>query len=229
MANRSPGDTPHAEGSGGLILGIIAVVIVLAMIGQCSSDDSELPAPEQMMDANMGAAIAQQAPASPEPLSAGSVQRGTRDLSSVLEAASYSGAMIYSQNCYDALGRDFSWSRLDVCGAFDALTSRALLSDETPIGNSEEGYFQSEASAGRYLAAATSAGETPEDADARLANLQSRIALTPLPVAQPSTEADPVVNDADRTGTGETTDGDHASHGIGVTQASITDPQDETS
>jgi hypothetical protein len=99
--------------------------------------------------------------------------------------------MVYSQNCYDALGRAFTWRKLDRCGGFDMLAVRAIDDAAAPPAG-ERDYFQSEAAAGRYLAAATSAGEPAEEADLRLSQLQARTARESAPA--PRQEA--VANDS---------------------------------
>jgi hypothetical protein len=99
--------------------------------------------------------------------------------------------MIYSQNCYDALGRKFTWSKLDACGAFDAEAVLAVGEDETTEGGAETAWFQSETAAGRFLKAAIAAGEPADEADARWSDLQARVAFkhevrVPPPVSSPS-------------------------------------------
>ncbi|MFS2109976.1 hypothetical protein ACCC88_09835 [Sphingomonas sp. Sphisp140] len=108
-------------------------------------------------------------------------------MSAVMQAEGLSGAMIYSQNCYDALSRAFSWAKLDVCGGFDMLAVKAADNAETEGLSAEVEYFASEAAAGRYLAVATKAGEAAEDADKRLEALQRRTdALAPKAKSAPS-------------------------------------------
>jgi len=114
--------------------------------------------------------------------------------------------MIYSQNCYDSLTREFTWAKLDRCGAFDLLSVRSLDAEaDTPT--SESSYFASEAAAGRYLAAATKAGEKPENADVRLEDLQKRIsnirAVKPVTATPDQSVAPEGANDADSAITGD--------------------------
>jgi hypothetical protein len=99
------------------------------------------------------------------------VKIGLRHFASSKEAGGVQGMMIYSQNCHEALGREFTWAKLDRCGAFD---QRASLELADEIG-AEATYFEQETVAGRYLAAAVKAGEPAEQADLRLASLQARI------------------------------------------------------
>jgi hypothetical protein len=130
-------------------------------------------------NSEMSNAISAQAPAPVEPLNKASVRRGIAQMRLAVGAESFSGAMVYSQNCYDALAREFSWAKLDQCGAADMFAVRSMESAETGELNSEAGYFQSEAAAGRYLAAATGAGEPAAKADLRLSELQVRAAKMP--------------------------------------------------
>lgn len=129
-----------------------------------------------MVDTNMGASIAAQSPPPPPAaLDAASVSRGVAHMRLASGAEGFSGAMIYSQNCYDALGRQFSWAQLDRCGAFDVIAARSIDAAEPADLTTENDYFQSEAVAGRYLAAATGAGQEAGAADTRLADLQRRV------------------------------------------------------
>jgi hypothetical protein len=95
------------------------------------------------------------------------------------------GGRIYSENCYAALSRKFSWARLDQCGGFD-VGAVAIADDGAEGTGSDMAYFGSEAAATRYLQAAVSGGAPPGEADQRLAALQSAMARfrpTPRPSA----------------------------------------------
>lgn len=146
---------------------------------------------------NIGGAIEAQSPAPVEPLSAASTNLGMGHLRAAFAAEGLPGAMVYSQNCYDALTREFSWAKLDTCGAFDLLAVRTADAG-APTGSSAEGvWFQSEAAAGRYLAAATGGGEEAANADIRLSELQARVARA-RPVVRataPESEEDEEVPD----------------------------------
>jgi hypothetical protein len=95
-------------------------------------------------------------------------------------AEGFSGAMIYSQNCYDGLAHSFTWAKLDTCGAFDMLAVRSIADAATTSLVNEAGYFQSEAAAGRYISAATAAGAPADGADTRLSALQTRVGQASL-------------------------------------------------
>ncbi|MEI9899142.1 MAG: hypothetical protein WDN31_02355 [Hyphomicrobium sp.] len=58
----------------------------------------------------------------------------------------------------------------------DALAARSVAAANTDGLDNEAGWFQDETAAGRYLAAATGAGEEPEAADRRFSELQARTA-----------------------------------------------------
>jgi hypothetical protein len=161
---------------GWLVLG--GVIAFILLVGQCS-DNSETSDHSALMNASnaeMGNAIAAQGPPPIQPLSEVSVGRGISHLRLAVSAEGFSGAMIYSQNCYDALTRKFSWAKLDQCGGADMLAVRSIENIDTAEFSSESAYFQSEAAAGRYLAAATGAGQPPTEADTRLSQLETRAA-----------------------------------------------------
>jgi hypothetical protein len=175
---------PNAEtrpASGDARLGwgvVIGIIFIIAVIGQCSTrnhvTDNSATAANFATDMS-NAVAAQGPPAAPEPLNAASISRGAAHLRTAFAAEGFSGAMIYSQNCYDALARQFAWAKLDQCGAFDALTARSIAdADMTGLDN-EIGWFQSETAAQRYLAAAIGAGQPAAEADRRLSDLQSRV------------------------------------------------------
>jgi hypothetical protein len=181
---------------------VIGIIFIIAVIGQCSSrnngtDNSATPANFATDVSN--AVAAQGPPPAPEPLNAASISRGASHLRTAFAAEGFSGAMIYSQNCYDALARQFAWAKLDQCGAFDALTARSIAdagAEMTGLDN-ETTWFQSETVAQRYLAAATGAGQPAADADHRLSDLQSRVAHSRTVgrrVASPSRDIGNTVN-----------------------------------
>lgn len=201
MVTVKPPATPSSTGQG-WALGIIGTVVLVILVGQCADDSSQsnLTALMNQSNAEMGNAIAAQAPAPAEPLSETSMVRGISHLRLAVRAEGYSGAMVYSQNCYDALARKFSWAKLDQCGAADMLAVRSIDSADISGLSSEAGYFESEAAAGRYLAAATGAGEPPGEADTRLSQLQSRLARERLAgVPAPVPKQDDAVIDGDPT------------------------------
>jgi len=184
-----------------LIAGIAGVIILALMIGKCSSDTTsnttDLTA-ANMAASNISTAVAAQGPPPVQPLSEAAIKTGTAQLRQAERAESLSGAMIYSQNCYDALSRQFSWTKLDSCGAADMLAVRTVPEIDIAGLDSEAKYFDSEAAAGRYLAAATGASEPADEADRRLSQLQARVAHTPLPVRRPAVIPDETLmgNDA---------------------------------
>jgi hypothetical protein len=155
---------------------VIGFILLVAAASQCSRRDN--PANASAADANYSTAlsntVAAQGPAPVQPLSIASVARGISHLRTAFGAEGFSGAMVYSQNCYDALAHQFTWAKLDQCGAFDALAARSIVdADMTDLDN-EASWFQSEAAAGRYLAAATGAGEQADEADRRFSDIQTR-------------------------------------------------------
>lgn len=173
---------PNNDGCAALGV-IIAIVVVVMAAGRCSSDtdNANSSAAANLMNDALSNGIEAQSPPPPEPLAAASITRGVAHLRLAVAAEGFPGAMIYSQNCYDALSRQFSWTKLDLCGGFDMLAVRSAASLEMSGLSSEAAYFESETAAARYLAAATGAGLETGAADARLSELQSRVARLPVP------------------------------------------------
>lgn len=164
-------ETQPKAGSSGwwIVLGIIGLVALVAM---CSSEDEtkqsfasqSLSEQVQAMRSPTATAIAS--------LDVPSVRKAKRHLDAVIDAEGLSGAMIYSQNCYDALSRAFSWAKLDQCGGFDLLAVMAVDTALVDDLDTEVEYFGSEEAAGRYLALAIKGGQEPGDADLRFIELQ---------------------------------------------------------
>lgn len=170
--------TPAKSSKGGwLVLG--AAVVLLFAIGRCSPTQTDTAsASDEASSGNVQQAIVAAVQAqSPPPVEALSLKAVGRGLSHIrlAEREGAAGEMIYSQNCYDALGRTFSWSKLDACGAFDAEAALSMEADETAGVGVETAWFQSEAAAGRFLKAATAAGEPSDEADTRWSALQARV------------------------------------------------------
>jgi hypothetical protein len=153
------------------------VIALLAVIGQCSSSNTAGSAATEASNTAQAAisdAIATQAPPLVLALKGSSVKVGEANLKKAA-VEGLPGEMIYSQNCYDALGRHFSWNKLDICGAFDMAAVRDLGDSDATGFDKETAWFENETAAGRYLKAAVAAGETEESADQRLSDLQARI------------------------------------------------------
>ncbi|HYJ53128.1 MAG TPA: hypothetical protein VEW04_08135 [Allosphingosinicella sp.] len=170
--------------NGCAIWGTIGIVLLLIYAAsRCSTGTSGTNVADAMNTANadMTNSIAAQTPPPVEPLNAASIARGAAHYRTAFAAESFPGAMIYSQNCYDALTREFTWAKLDRCGAFDQLAARAIGAPDAYAPTSEQDYFQSEAAAGRYLAAATGAGQPADQADQRLSALQAQAARQRAP------------------------------------------------
>lgn len=154
-----------------------AIGFVVFLVSQCSSDTASTASTDAASAAPqaIATAIATQSLPPVEVLNRVSVRKGAADLKKAAREG-LAGEMIYSQNCYDALSRHFTWSKLDTCGAFDAVASLSLEDDALEGTEKETAWLQSEAAAGRYLKAAISAGEGADEADQRLEALQARAA-----------------------------------------------------
>lgn len=187
-----PGKPGHEEGAWGVYAVIAGIVGLVLLSGQCSSDDDGSAANSAAFTNATFESEPEPSPEAPpavEALSAASVNRGLTHVRLAYAAEGFSGAMVYSQNCYDALGRSFSWAKLDTCGGADLLAVRALMDGDATALSNEADYFEGEAAAGRYLAAAVSAGEATAEADQRLSNLQAKIgAVRPLAAPKPAPE-----------------------------------------
>ena len=194
-----PPARPAAQNSDAWLgCGLVAAVLLgIGAISKCSGTPAPDNAAANFIDGSVSNGIAAQTPTPVEPLNAAAVTRGTAHLRLAITAEGFPGAMIYSQNCYDSLAHRFAWAKLDTCGAFDMLAVRSIADADTANLTTETGYFQSEAAAGRYLAAATAAGEPATAADSRLSQLQGRIAraatagrrAAPTPTPMPTREA----------------------------------------
>ena len=168
-----------------IAIGIGLVVMVIFALSQCDSKKSSTISAEQPFGAaSVTNQIEAMTPASEvKPFAPGEVTRAARHLRMAMANEGFSGAMIYSQSCYDGLSQRFSWSQLDRCGAFDLLAVRLGDRDQVQDLTNELEYFSPEPAAARYLALATKAGEQPESADLRLEALRARVSATPLPQA----------------------------------------------
>src|SRR4051794_5307696 len=96
----------------GCIVGLIiaGLIVVGLSVGKCSStttgNTSDASA-SNMAAGNISTAVAAQGPPPVHPLSETAVKQGVSQLRLAEKAESLSGAMVYSQNCYDALGHQF--------------------------------------------------------------------------------------------------------------------------
>lgn len=180
------------QGSGGnAILFIGGLILAGFAISKCSPSSTPQNASaisNNLLDSNLKSAVAAQAPPPVAPLSLKRVKAGQADFKVANAAEGLSGDMIYSQNCYDALSAEFSWSALDTCGAFDMRAVASANDADSNLLGKETAYFEAEAAAGRYLAAATGAGEDPDEADQRLSRLQDRVARSISKAGQRVTE-----------------------------------------
>jgi hypothetical protein len=172
----SPNGTPvppkHNDGVTAIVW-IVLISFVVFVISQCSGKSSNTPAAQnEIAQQAITSAIQAQSAQTVEPLGRSNVRIGIAHLKLAARAEELAGEMIYSQNCYDALGRHFTWAKLDQCGAFDMGASQSLGDDSALSTDKEALWFQSEVAAGRYLKAAIAAGEEAGKADIRLNDLQ---------------------------------------------------------
>ena len=180
MNGRPTGTTPKRSGAGFLwMLGIAGCVSVFANVSRCTpvtptSDAAKIVSTDPAIKSLNAAVAAQPLPAL-QPLSSAGVTKGTANMRKALNSEGLPGAMIFSQNCYDALSHSFGWRLLDICGSADFAATSSIPEDEASGMDKEIAYFQSEIAAARYLGAATGAGASTNVADERLAKLQARV------------------------------------------------------
>jgi hypothetical protein len=170
---QQPGAQPDSDQWGwGCGLAIL-VAVILSTTSLCSKEASQTVNGIGRSDNAVGLmnTSTDEVPPAPQPFSRSAAKVGFRHFRLAYRLEGATGAMIYSRNCYDALERHFSWAKLDTCGAFDMAASE-IVTSEDGLSSDEASYFDSEASAGRYLALATKAGEPTPEADARLVLLQ---------------------------------------------------------
>ena len=163
------------KGLGWVLFAIIVAGILAA--SQCTSTPTSPLNDNSSSDVsivNADASQAANATAPVSPLDLGAVSRGVANFGMVDSAGLEGGFKIYSENCYDALAKEFEWRRLDRCGGFDTTAVRAADNGSSTFTADEISYFDSETAAGRYLAAATAAGEDPGEADLRFSKLGVR-------------------------------------------------------
>jgi hypothetical protein len=168
---------PNKESSSGLAIGVAICVGVglIVLIGECSTphETSAVQAAKAAPEA-IATAIATDAIPPVEALDVAAVRKG-HDHLRLASKEGLAGEMIYSQNCYDALTHHFDWAKLDVCGSFDVSAAQTLDGDDAAGSDAELAWFDSEAAAGRYLKAATAAGEDADEADRRLDRLKEYV------------------------------------------------------
>jgi hypothetical protein len=176
--NVSTTQLPSKQGAG-CAWAVVGIVVLVVILSRCTPANTPGGNSTDNMTTNtqaaLSSAITAQTPPPEEPLSKGAVKSGFARIKSAMTAEGLAGEMIYSQNCYDALSRKFSWSKLDECGAADMEAVQLLGDGDTTGFEKEAAWFDSEAAAGRYLKAAAAAGESADAADTRLSDLQAAI------------------------------------------------------
>jgi hypothetical protein len=168
------GAGPQGQGSGKGIAAVVGVILLLGYFAgrERTSSSSEYQSPARPMSpmttSNNSAPVEMQY----QELQPGSAQRGHAHFRLVTQIEGLTGARIYSENCYAALARNFSWNKLDQCGAADLAASRLAASAFSDASAPDLSHFEPETAAARYLSAATGAGASAEVADQRLSALQ---------------------------------------------------------
>jgi hypothetical protein len=176
------GPVVKSDNSGCTIgIGVALLIAFFLAVGKCTGPQGNNTSASALNTAteSLTNSISAQDTPPVEPLSRTAVTRGIAHSKLAMNAEGLSGAMIYSQNCYDALSREFTWTKLDVCGAFDMMIVRAIADDVQTGLDKEANWFENETAAGRYISAATGAGEAADETDTRLSQLQARVARAP--------------------------------------------------
>ena len=175
--------TPRRDRSAAFGYGLLGLIVFLFIVGSsCSKQDTETNASAASENLQETADILDSAAEAgePVPLDASALRRGAAQLRSVASLDLAGSRQIFSRNCYDSLAMKFDWHQLDRCGGFDSMAVR-WADQGADLSDDELAYFQSEAAATRFLAAAIANGMAAGDADLRWANLDSAARKLALP------------------------------------------------
>lgn len=180
--SRIPSSADGGSGSGfGWILASVVGLGFLA--SQCDTEDtgqySSNSAPTTAEGWSEPETPAQAIEEPPE-IQGATTRRAARHLRLALDAEGFAGAMIYSQNCFASVARQFNWPKLDQCGSFDAL---AQISAGELSFSPEASYFDQTATQQRYLAAAAPSGARREAIESHFELVQAA-ALERIPDLQ---------------------------------------------
>lgn len=165
---------------------------IAAAIG-IGSKAPENAAAGEVLEAAPDNLVEAEQPTPPTPLDPSAVSRGHEQMKQVARLGLTDTSRIFSQNCYEALAKQFDWHQLDRCGSFDTL-ARRWTEGNLAASDQELGWFQSESAAGRYLTAATAHGLPPGEADVRWAAIEIVSSKQSLPktLATEATEGSPI-------------------------------------
>lgn len=151
--------------------GILVAGFVLAVIALSSGSTPSTQTATTNSDFNIATAADVPTPANVQlpPVDDRAVARAIGHLKLALDAEGFSGAMIYSQNCFASLTSRFSWTKLDQCEAFDALAQLAISqSDES---GTETTYFTKDAVQSRFTTIASQHQGEVESTQSHLSDL----------------------------------------------------------
>lgn len=177
MGNNSESTPSPQDSNTGCWLFMIIIVVILAL-SYCGKKDESYDTVTNFVDAPPTSVSVEPVI---EELSPDDVRTGFSHFASVGLASVTGGAQIYSTNCYAGVAKTFKWSMLDRCGGFDLAAVRMTERDSNYFEESELSYFESETSAGRYIAAAAKGSLVSEAADLRFAELQAMSKKMSLP------------------------------------------------
>lgn len=168
---------PSPDSNNGCIV-IGGIIGLLSLVAYCSdsSDGSPVQQPAYVSTAGVAEEISQQV----QPLDLEAVKTGYNHFKKVAATGVQGGSLIYSQNCFAAIEKEFSWPGLDRCGSFDQIAVRIAYQNSGYFNEKELEYFESEATAGRYLASSTKNSTAGDDVDVRFGELQKAAAASKL-------------------------------------------------
>lgn len=148
---------------------LVAIAVIVVLVSQCdgkkSSEVAALPS-----EASRASIDATATPTGPPPVTEqaqSDLKAGRKAFGKALAVDDATAAMVFSKNCYAALGDAFTWAKLDQCGSFDATAAQNVLSEEMTGDQAELYYFDGEAAAQRFLSTGINHGADADTMDAR--------------------------------------------------------------
>jgi hypothetical protein len=171
MPKTAGGSDPPGKGLLYVILGIGGASLFFSSL----SNNEPVPEANTSFEAMPSAVepVAELVPSAvvPEP-HAEAARKAVSHLRLALDAEGFPGAMLYSQNCFASLERQFSWEKLDQCGSFDAL-ARLGATEAVDIPLAETAYFEEVTTSQRFMRGALAAQADEQSVRSHFADLQT--------------------------------------------------------
>lgn len=220
--NRPYGGPVESNVSAGLFWTTGGVVGLVLLASTCDSETDSRQTPTSDPAAAGSAEVVSPLPASPPAPNPPSVSRAAAHVRLALDSEGFPGAMIYSQNCFSSIERQFSWSKLDQCTAFDTLIGLAA-TEEGLIGP-EGAYFNQVAARQRFSAAAQKSGAASEIIPTHLEAIQtaalakiSEVQTPPRPIEMVDDASE--ISNSDMSAEAELNGGEEPTHNSTVADA----------